>query len=137
MYPAGAVMTYKPMLRVALIAVAGALLLAGCFPSIPTQAGQRLPVAVDASFSPDGSRILFTANHGGDMEIYVVGVDGAGLLALTDNDGEDYFPNWSPDGSAIVFSSDRGGSVEIYLMDADGANQRRIIDAESIRRLER
>lgn len=136
MYPAGAVMTDKPMLRVALIAVAGALLLAGCFPSIPTQAA-RPPVAVDASLSPDGSRILFTANHGGDMEIYVVGVDGAGLRALTDNDGEDYFPNWSPDGSAIVFSSDRGGSVEIYLMDADGANQRRIVDAESIRQLER
>lgn len=131
-------MTSKPMLRVALIAVAGALLLAGCFPRIPTQTGRQPPSAVDASFSPDGSRILFTAvDHGGDLEIYVVGVDGAGLRVLTDNDANDYFPNWSPDGSAIVFSSNRSGVLDIYLMDADGANQRLLVDAESISRLER
>lgn len=132
-------MTSKPMLRVALIAVAGALLLAGCFPSIPTQTGRQPPSAVDASFSPDGSRILFTAvDRDGDLEIYVVGVDGAGLRALTDNDdANDYFPNWSPDGSAIVFSSNRSGVLDIYLMDADGANQRLLVDAESISRSER
>lgn len=126
------------MLSVALIAVAGALLLAGCFPSIPTQTGRQPPSAVDASFSPDGSRILFTAvDRGGDLEIYVVDVDGAGLRALTDNDANDYFPNWSPDGSTIVFSSNRSGVLDIYLMDADGANQRLLVDAESISRLER
>ena len=113
-----------------LIALGAALLLAGCFPRIPPQAAaQQQPASTDASFSPDGSRILFAANHDGDLEIYVVGVDGAGMRALTDNDAQDFFPSWSPDGSTIVFSSDRSGAVELYLMDADGGNQRRLIDA--------
>lgn len=123
-------MRSKTILRTALIALGAALLLAGCFPRIPSQAAaQRQPASTDASFSPDGSRILFAANHDGDLEIYVVGADGAGMRALTDNDKQDFFPSWSPDGSTIVFSSDRDGAVELYLMDADGGNQRRLIDA--------
>ena len=73
---------------------------------------------------PDGSQILFAANHDGDLEIYVVGADGSDERQLTDNNGQDFFPSWSPDGQTIVFSSDRSGAVELYLMDADGDNQR-------------
>ena len=122
----------KQILRLVLIVAAGALL-AGCFPRFPNPqtAAQQQPASTDASFSPDGSQILFAANHDGDLEIYVVNADGTGMQTLTDNDKQDFFPSWSPDGSTIVFSSDRDGAVELYLMDADGGNQRRLIDAES------
>ena len=125
-------MKSKPVLRAALIALGGALVLSGCFPRFPNPqtAAQQRPASTDASFSPDGSRILFAANHDGDLEIYVVNADGTDMQALTENDTQDFFPSWSPDGSTIVFSSDRDGAVEIYLMDADGGNQRRLIDAE-------
>ena len=121
----------KQILRLALVALAGALLLAGCFPRFPNPqtAAQQQPASTDASFSPDGSTILFAANHDGDLEIYVVNADGTDTRALTENDKQDFFPSWSPDGKSIVFSSDRGGSVELYLMDADGGNQRLLIDA--------
>lgn len=122
-------MMSMPVLRAALIVLGGALILAGCFPRFPNPqtAAQQQPASADPSFSPDGSRILYAANHDGDLEIYVVNADGTGMQALTDNDKQDYFPNWSPDGSTIVFISNRGGSLEIYLMDADGGNQRRLL----------
>ena len=114
-----------PTLRCCLIAMVGAVLMTGCFPRMPTgAAGAQQPASTDASFSPDGSQILYAANHDGDLEIYVVGADGSDRRQLTDNGGQDFFPSWSPDGETIVFSSDRSGAVELYLMDADGGNQR-------------
>ena len=110
--------------RLLLIGLLGILILAGCFPRMPTNPSSQQPASTDASFSPDGSEILYAANHDGDLEIYVVGADGSDRRQLTDNGGQDFFPSWSPDGQTIVFSSDRSGAVELYLMDADGGNQR-------------
>lgn len=115
-------------LRCLLTWLAAAAVLAGCFPRMPANQAAQQPAATDASFSPDGSEILYAANHDGDLEIYVVNADGAGRRQLTDNDKQDFFPSWSPDGATIVFSSDRSGAVELYLMDADGGNQRPLID---------
>ena len=106
------------------IGLLGIFILTGCFPRMPTNPASQQPAATDASFSPDGSEILFAANHDGDLEIFVVGADGTDQRQLTDNGGQDFFPSWSPDGDTIVFSSDRSGAVELYLMDADGGNQR-------------
>ena len=111
-------------LRCCLIGMVAAALMVGCFPRMPTNPASQQPASTDASFSPDGSEILYAANHDGDLEIFVVNADGSDRRQLTDNGGQDFFPSWSPDGQTIVFSSDRSGAVELYLMDADGANQR-------------
>ena len=117
-------------LRCCLIGMVGAALMTGCFPRMPTNQAAQQPAATDASFSPDGSEILFAANHDGDLEIFVVNADGSDQRQLTDNDGQDFFPSWSPDGNTIVFSSDRSGAVELFLMDTDGGNQRPLIKPE-------
>ena len=116
-----------PILRCCLIGMVGAVLMTGCFPRMPTNPASQQPASTDASFSPDGSQILFAANHDGDLEIYVVAADGSDQRQLTDNGGQDFFPSWSPDAKTIVFSSDRSGAVELYLMDADGGNQRPLV----------
>ena len=118
------------LLRCCLIALVGAMMMTGCFPRMPTNQAAQQPAATDASFSPDGSEILFAANHDGDLEIFVVNVDGSDQRQLTDNGGQDFFPSWSPDGQTIVFSSDRSGAVELFLMDTDGGNQRPLIEPE-------
>ena len=118
------------LLRCCLIALVGAMIMTGCFPRMPTNQAAQQPAATDASFSPDGSEILFAANHDGDLEIFVVNVDGSDQRQLTDNGGQDFFPSWSPDGQTIVFSSDRSGAVELFLMDTDGGNQRPLIEPE-------
>ena len=77
------------------------------------------------SWSPDGTRIVFSADRKGDWvnyEIYVMDVDGGNLQRLTENRDDDGGASWSPDGKRIVFSSDRDGNSEIYVMDADGGN---------------
>ena len=81
------------------------------------------------SWSPDGSKIAFSSDRDGILdvpEIYVMNADGTNQTRLTDNRSEDEFPKWSPDGGRIVFASARDGNFEIYVMNADGKNQVRL-----------
>src|SRR5215216_1896481 len=68
------------------------------------------------------SMLAFVSERDGNSEIYVMNVDGTGLLRLTNDAGRDTDPAWSPDGKRIAFASDRAGSWDIYVMNADGSN---------------
>lgn len=73
--------------------------------------------------SPDGSRVVFQSNRTGRHEIYVMNVDGSGVVQLTDRPGDNSTPVWSPDGRRIAFAaSAEADNSEIYVMDADGGN---------------
>jgi hypothetical protein len=94
----------------------------------------------DPSWSPDGSKFVFTSNRSGSgkTEIWMANADGSGLVQLTfsfqkGSDGQgpifsvDFNPAWSPDGSKIAFVSNReGADTELYVMNADGTNQLRL-----------
>ena len=59
------------------------------------------------SWSPDGTRIVFSARIGGgdaDFEICVMNADGTGFQQLTDNTVPDLTASWSPDGTQIAFN---------------------------------
>lgn len=72
------------------------------------------------SWSPDGSRITFESSSGDYLEIFVINVDGSGLVQLTWN-STSVEPNWSPVGDRIAYVSVRNGSPEIFVMHADGS----------------
>jgi TolB protein len=85
-------------------------------------------VADKINWSPDGSRIVFSAPVFGQAgqpssNVFTIRPDGSGLRQLTHarggkvNNGADC---WSPDGKRIVFVSNRAGTYQIYVMDADG-----------------
>src|ERR1700694_1411441 len=87
------------------------------------------------SWSPDGTRIAFTAFRNGTdntyVNIYVMNADGTGLIRLTTDAGNDIEPAWSPDGTQIAFASDRDHKFlpfhgEIYTMNPDGSNPVRL-----------
>ena len=100
----------------ALIIILISLFLYGCFgPNV-----QQEVIKTDASYSPDGSKIIFYSNEGGQFNIYVMNTDGSNTIQLTSDAGNNAAPNWSPDGKYIVFSSDRDGSWQIYRMKSDG-----------------
>ena len=76
-------------------------------------------------FSPDGSKIVFTAKPAGSptRDIYVIGSDGSGLTQLTSGSVDNAYPAFSPDGTKIVFTSRRTGTSQVWVMNADGSNQ--------------
>lgn len=82
-----------------------------------------------AAFSPDGTRIVFTSDRGGDPEIYVADRDGTNLVRLTHAPGRDAHPAFSPDGRTIAFQSPRSGAdTRLYTMRADGSEQRLLVE---------
>jgi Tol biopolymer transport system component len=85
---------------------------------------------VHPSWSPDGSRIVFASarttqmySSPGKLQIYVMDADGQHPVRLTNNQVNDYSPEWSPDGQRIAFLSDRDGIPEVYVMRLDGSQQ--------------
>jgi Tol biopolymer transport system component len=94
----------------------------------------RLVGLAAASWSPDGTRLVVSADRGSNL--YVVGSDGAGLRALTQNTGFaiTQTPTWSPDGSQIAFVCDAVSNYDICLVNADGSNRRRLTNTASIYR---
>ena len=91
------------------------------------------PLPKKAHASPAGTshpqavgRIAFSSNKDGNHEIYAMNADGSGVVRLTFDSGEDYYPSWSPDGRRIAFASDRDGNGEIYAMNADGSGVARL-----------
>jgi Tol biopolymer transport system component len=83
------------------------------------------------SWSPDGSRIVFTSSANAALEIFMVDVFGGDLRQLTNNEVNDYAAVWSPDGSSIAYASERNGNSDIYVTSLADGQTRQITD-ESI-----
>ena len=84
----------------------------------------------DTSFSPDGTKILFSSFRDGDWDIYVMDADGTDVVQIVDDPGADGEPTWSPDGKKIAYVTFRHDPQrmlsEIRLIGADGTNDRRL-----------
>ncbi len=78
--------------------------------------------ALTADWSPDGSQVVFSADRGGNYDLYVINADGSGLRRLTDHPARDLHPAWSPDGRTIAFESNRNGNWDIFFVPAEGGN---------------
>ena len=73
------------------------------------------------SWSPDGTKIVFSSSRDGNSEIYVMNADGTEQTRLTNNIARDASPTWSPNEEKIVFTRGIQPS-EIYVMDSDGSS---------------
>ncbi len=76
--------------------------------------------AMDAAFSPDGSRIAFVSMRDGNPEIYVMDADGTNQTRVTNDPQPDGRPVFTPDATGLVFQSQRLGRIGIYSASLDG-----------------
>ncbi len=75
-----------------------------------------LNAILNPTWSPDGSKIVFTGSDGGISDLYEVDSDGQNLRRLTDDKYADLMPSWSPDGRTIAFTTDRGPTTDFTTM---------------------
>jgi len=86
--------------------------------------------AGEMSWSPDGSRVLFSKAKPGEMlNIYVTELATGATRQLTSDELPCTQPSWSHDGRTIAFVAAGGGARKIYLMDAEGGPRRRLTDS--------
>ncbi|MFN4152383.1 MAG: TolB family protein, partial [Candidatus Sericytochromatia bacterium] len=78
----------------------------------------------NASWSPDGSKIVYEFDDGSDDEIYTMDSDGANKSQLTDNAIDDNDPEYSPDGLKILFRS----NSMLYTMSNTGNTVSQVSD---------
>ena len=73
------------------------------------------------AWSPDGRRIAYWANTGGQRDLWTVGVESGEPVAVTADEATDWSPEWSPDGRWLYFSSDRAASMNLWRVAIDAA----------------
>src|SRR5207237_264173 len=84
---------------------------------VATAAGGENP-----SWSPDGQRIAYQTDAGGDFDIMSVAADGSGSpVPLTFGISNDIDPAYSPDGTRLAFASDRTGDNELFVKTLGGS----------------
>jgi TolB protein len=79
-----------------------------------------------ATFGGANGMIAVSTAFGPRSEIATIGVDGSGIIEVTDNGSFDGSPAWSPDGRRVAFETNRNGNYEIYVMNADGTGVVRV-----------
>lgn len=85
--------------------------------------------ALDTSsptFSPDGQYIIFSSSGTGSApDLWVVGVDGAGIQRITNTDFAEFDPAWSPLGDKIVYSAEFAGdgTTELFFLSVTAAGE--------------
>jgi len=64
-------------------------------------------VETNPYFSPDGSRIVFTGEYDGNVDVYIIPTSGGVPSRLTFHPDPDEVLGWTPDGKQILFRSSR------------------------------
>jgi TolB protein len=87
------------------------------------------------AYSPDGSRIVFSSNRSGNLDLWLLETRTGALRQLTDDPAQDWDPGFTPDGGHVIWSSDRSGNLEIWMAGTDGSGARQVthdgVDAEN------
>jgi Tol biopolymer transport system component len=80
------------------------------------------------SWSPDGRKILYQKEDAGEIQLFVINLDGSGKKQLTFGPAKHLDAAWSLDGNTIFYRSPEGGTWGIWKMNADGTNRVKLID---------
>ncbi|HKX00095.1 MAG TPA: PDZ domain-containing protein [Bryobacteraceae bacterium] len=102
---------------------------AGDLWSVPREGGhaRRLTtsagVETDPIFSPDGTKIAFTGEYDGNVDVFVMPASGGMPKRLTYHPGPDVAVGWTSDGKRVLFKSNRASPADggrLYTMPVAG-----------------
>jgi TolB protein len=81
------------------------------------------------AFSPDGLRVAFASDRGGQWDIWIISTDSGQPIRVTDSPADEVHPSWSPDGQQLVFCSlpAEGGQWELWITQARSGASRKFI----------
>lgn len=83
------------------------------------------------SFSPDGGRLAFVSDRGGNMDIWVKNLKTGEVTNITsDSFNKESFPGWSPDGKMIVYQSN-SKSPALFIQNLESKKRRLLIEKAS------
>jgi len=77
----------------------------------------------DPAWAPDSERIAFTSRRDGRPQVYIMNLDGTGLVNLNQDLAFNRQPAWSPDGKRILFTTSRARNKEIWIMPDYGGDE--------------
>lgn len=99
----------------------------------------------DFSWSPDGSKIAYISDRGGQRNIWLVNADGSNDGQLTNNSDSNLFlycPIWSSDGKRLAFTSrarkltpERKPTCGVWVIDTETKHAKQIIQENMYLRL--
>src|SRR5687768_16526514 len=86
---------------------------------------------------PDGTRSSFVSNRAHyegpnpeqgtpDLDLYVMGANGANVRRLTRESSNEGDATWTPDGKSLIFSSDRDSRGDLYRLWIDDGRVERL-----------
>lgn len=76
------------------------------------------------------SKIALVSDATGSKEIYIMDVDGLGMLPITRNGSINLSPTWAPGGSALGFTSYKKDNPDLYVSDLVQGVTRRVASYE-------
>ncbi len=79
-------------------------------------------------FSSDGTRLTYSANVDGRLDIFVFDREDKSLVDVTNNDSNDYAPDFSPDGRRLAFASNLVDDFDIFVLDLPSGEPRKLVD---------
>ena len=86
-------------------------------------------IETDPVFSPDGTKVAFTGEYDGNVDVFVVPSSGGVPKRLTWHPAPDRVLGWTPDGKQIIFSSPRTAYSrfsEMFTVPAEGGVEERL-----------
>jgi len=75
------------------------------------------------AFSPDGTRVAFSALQGAVGDIFIVDLATGDLTNVTKDPFADYAPSFAPDGRSVVYSARISGNDKLFRVGVDGGNK--------------
>ena len=70
-----------------------------------------------ASYSPDGSWLVYTLRHEGKNDLHAIQMSGIHKDVELTSDGKSWNGVFSPDGKQMAFLREKDGVIDLYSMD--------------------